>query len=79
MNDGISNLMEWLDLPEEQIWAMGTCTPATVIGETRKGVLEPGADADLVLWEKHDGKLRPWRTLNRNGTKATKPKLKTTL
>ncbi|HIA47865.1 MAG TPA: hypothetical protein EYN96_07825 [Candidatus Hydrogenedentes bacterium] len=62
MNDGISNLMEWLDLPEEQIWAMGTCTPATVIGETRKGVLEPGADADLVLWEKHDGKLRPLRT-----------------
>lgn len=62
MNEGIANLTEWLDLPDEEIWAMGTCNPARVIGATGKGVLESGADADLVLWEKQDGKFRPLRT-----------------
>ncbi len=62
MNTGMANLMTWLDLPEEQIWAMGTCNPASVIGAVDKGVLQPGADADLVLWGKCDGKLRPLQT-----------------
>jgi N-acetylglucosamine-6-phosphate deacetylase len=62
MNDGIANLMEWLDIPEEQIWAMGTRNHASVIGEAGKGLLEPGADADLVLWKKQAKRFQPLRT-----------------
>ena len=51
MNRGIANLLQWLDLPAEQVWAMGTRNPADVLGLTNKGRIEPGADADLVLWE----------------------------
>ncbi len=51
MDRGMANLQRWLNLPPERIWAMGTLNPARVLGLTRKGRLEPGADADLVLWE----------------------------
>ena len=51
MNRGIANLLAWLPLlPPEQVWAMGTLNPARITGLERKGRLEPGADADLVLW-----------------------------
>jgi N-acetylglucosamine-6-phosphate deacetylase len=30
---------------------MGTLNPARILGLTKKGRLEPGADADLVLWD----------------------------
>lgn len=50
MNVGIANLLQWLDLPAEQVWAMGTLNPATLLGLPTKGTLEPGCDADLVLW-----------------------------
>jgi len=59
MDRGMANLLRWLDLPPEQIWAMGTLNPARLLGLTRKGRLEPGADADLVLWEDD---LRPAQT-----------------
>lgn len=51
MNRGIANLLGWLKLPPEQVWAMGTLNPANLLGLSRKGRLEAGADADLVLWE----------------------------
>ncbi len=51
MDRGMANLLNWLKLPPEQIWAMGTLNPARILGLTKKGVLEPGADADLVLWD----------------------------
>ncbi|NLX20395.1 MAG: amidohydrolase family protein [Phycisphaerae bacterium] len=51
MNAGIANLIRWLDLSPAEIWAMGTLTPARIIGLSNKGAIEPGADADLVLWE----------------------------
>jgi N-acetylglucosamine-6-phosphate deacetylase len=51
MNRGMANLLRWLDLPSEQTWAMGTRNPARILGLTGKGRIEPGADADLVLWE----------------------------
>jgi N-acetylglucosamine-6-phosphate deacetylase len=51
MNRGIANLLEWLNLPPEQVWAMGTLNPAQLLGLDRKGRLDVGADADLVLWE----------------------------
>ena len=50
MNVGIANLHRWLRLPAEQVWALGTSSPAAVVGLGRKGSLEPGADADVVLW-----------------------------
>jgi len=59
MDRGMANLLRWLDLPPEQVWAMGTLNPARVLGLDRKGRLEPGADADLVLW---DNDLRPAHT-----------------
>ncbi len=51
MDRGMANLLRWLRLPPEQIWAMGTLNPARLLGLDRKGRIEVGADADLVLWE----------------------------
>ncbi len=51
MNRGIQNLLRWLKLPPEQVWAMGTSNPARILGLQQKGRIEVGADADLVLWE----------------------------
>ncbi len=59
MDRGMANLLQWLDLPPEQVWAMGTLNPARILGLEGKGRLEPGADADLVLW---NDDLRPART-----------------
>lgn len=59
MDRGMANLLRWLALPPEQTWAMGTRTPARILRLPDKGRLEPGADADLVLWEDD---LRPART-----------------
>jgi len=36
MNRGIANLSRWLDLPSEQIWAMGTANPARLLGLRHK-------------------------------------------
>ena len=62
MDRGINNLMRWLELPEEQVWAMGTSNPASVVELNYKGKFEAGFDADLVLWNKVDGQLKPLRT-----------------
>ena len=51
MDRGMANLLRWLDLPPEQIWAMGTLNPARLLGLPDKGHLDTGADADLVLWD----------------------------
>jgi N-acetylglucosamine-6-phosphate deacetylase len=59
MDRGMANLLAWLKLPPEQVWAMGTLNPARILSLARKGRLEPGADADLVLW--HDD-LTPAQT-----------------
>ncbi len=62
MDRGINNLLKWLDISAEQVWAMGTSNPARLLGLTDKGVIREGADADLVLWEQIDGQLRPVQT-----------------
>ena len=59
MNRGMENLLGWLDLPPEQVWAMGTMNPARAAGLGDCGILEVGARADLVLW---DDDLNPNRT-----------------
>ncbi len=60
MNVGIRNLLNWLDLPAEQVWAMGTLNPADLLGLTTKGRLQPGADADLVLWNEDLTPEKTW-------------------
>ncbi len=60
MNRGIANLLVWLDLPPEQIWAMGTLNPARLLSLGRKGRIEPGSDADLVLWSESLQPVRTW-------------------
>ena len=50
MNQGMANLLKWLERPEEEIWSLGTSSPARVLGLTDRGKLEPGMRADLVLW-----------------------------
>jgi N-acetylglucosamine-6-phosphate deacetylase len=60
MNVGMKNLLRWLDLPAEEIWAMGTLNPARLMGLANKGRIAPGADADLVLWDDHLCPLKTW-------------------
>lgn len=55
MNELVNNLRNWLDLPEHQIWAMATANPARLLGMTNRGRLQPGAIADLVLWDEKNG------------------------
>ena len=62
MDRGINNLLQWLDLPEVQVWAMATCNPARVLGLSSKGTLAEGTDADLVVWEEENGTYRPKQT-----------------
>jgi len=50
MNVGIANLLQWLDLPPEQVWSMGTLNPARLLGLNDVGTLRPGARADVVIW-----------------------------
>ncbi len=51
MNRGMDNLLRWLDLPEEQVWSMGTRSPAKVLRFAGRGHLVAGMAADVVLWE----------------------------
>lgn len=60
MDRGMANMLKWLNLPPEQVWAMGTLNPATLLGLPRKGRLEPGSDADLVLWDPDLTAARTW-------------------
>lgn len=57
MNRGMQNLLDWLELPADQVWAMGTLNPATLLGLSNKGRLEVGMDADVVLWDTTDTSL----------------------
>lgn len=60
MNQGMENLFRWLDLPPDQIWAMGTRNPAQAAGLTDRGSMTVGARADLVLWEEPFKPVRTW-------------------
>ena len=60
MNVGIAHLHQWLKLPAEQIWAMGTANPARLLGLATKGVLAPGADADVVVWNADFTPVHTW-------------------
>lgn len=60
MDKGMANLLRWLDLPAEQVWAMGTSNVARMLGMKHKGVICAGADADLVLWNDDLTVARTW-------------------
>lgn len=62
MDRGMTNLLTWLDLPEQQVWAMGSSNAARLLGLTGKGTLRVGADADLVLWDQTAARLCAVRT-----------------
>lgn len=51
MNKGMQNLLDWIDRPAAEVWAMGTANPARVLRLDDRGSLETGMRADLVLWE----------------------------
>ena len=63
MDVGMTNLLDWLDQPEADTWAMGTRSVAQRMGLTDLGDLTEGAAADLVLWDrKSTGQLQAERT-----------------
>jgi N-acetylglucosamine-6-phosphate deacetylase len=62
MDAGVNNMIEWMDQPIEQIWAMATTNPADVIGLSHKGRLEVGCDADLVFWDRIGERFVPTQT-----------------
>lgn len=63
MDEGVNNLMSWLDVPDEQIWAMGTSNPARLLNLKNKGKIEAGYDADLVFWKKEKQRYKVVCTL----------------
>ncbi|MFQ6111597.1 MAG: N-acetylglucosamine-6-phosphate deacetylase, partial [Nitrospinota bacterium] len=60
LHEGFVNLVGFLGLSPREVISTATSTPARVLGlEGRKGSLEPGADADLVVLRREDlGLLR---------------------
>lgn len=62
MNRGVANLRRWLDVPEQDVWAMATTSVAHRVGLAGKGDLVPGGDADLVLWDRDGDDLIANRT-----------------
>jgi N-acetylglucosamine-6-phosphate deacetylase len=62
MPEGIANLTAWLNLPAEQIWAMGTANPARLLNLPDRGHIAEGYDADLVLWDESGDVPRAART-----------------
>jgi len=50
MDQAVRNAMAFTSLPIEQVLPMATSVPAEAMGlKDKKGVLKPGADADLIL------------------------------
>ena len=49
MNQAVANVAEFTGCDRHEALAAATSTPARIIGETRRGCLDPGSIADLVL------------------------------
>lgn len=52
MDLGLNNLLSWLDIPKEQVFAMASSNPARILNLKTKGFIREGFDGDLVLWQK---------------------------
>lgn len=57
MDAAVSSLLAWLVQPEREAWAMATANPARIARLANQGTLCVGADADLVLWDRANGRL----------------------
>ena len=42
MNIGVTNLLRWLDIPEEQVWAMATSNVVDLMGWKDRGIVREG-------------------------------------
>lgn len=70
MNQGVAHLLNWLDVPEHDVWSMATLSVAQQLGLDQGsqgpaglGDLRVGAPADLVLWDQDEqGQLTANRT-----------------
>jgi len=60
MDAGIRNLDRWLELPSEQVWAMGTLNVAVLLGLKDLARMSAGAAADLVLWDEDLTARKTW-------------------
>jgi N-acetylglucosamine-6-phosphate deacetylase len=61
LNQMIPILIDQVGIPLVEAIRMASLTPARIIGVAdRKGTLEPGKDADLVIYE---ADFKPWRTM----------------
>ena len=49
LEQAVRNVMRWADWKLPESVRLATANPAKVIGETRKGILAAGADADIVV------------------------------
>jgi len=57
LDQALHNMLQWLDMPLEEVVGMVTLNPARAAGVAdRKGLLQTGYDADLALWD-HDLRL----------------------
>lgn len=59
MDRAVANLSRWLG-DDVSPWRMATSSAARVVGLGDRGVLEPGALADLVLWDDDDRPAATW-------------------
>jgi N-acetylglucosamine-6-phosphate deacetylase len=62
MNRAMTNLFRWLVQPPQHVWAMGTCNAASAVNLRGKGIMQLGADADVVLWNQEEGILQAAQT-----------------
>lgn len=69
MDAGVNNLLDFLNIPEPEIWALATKTPAAILGLPHKGSIQPGSDADFVIWDADETGYRVHQTWI-NGTLA---------
>ena len=60
LNQAVANLAEFTSCEPHEALAAATSTPAGIIGETRRGRLDPGSIADLAL---HDHDYRVHATI----------------
>ena len=60
LNQAVANMRAHTDLPLWAVVNMASRNPANAIGETRKGTLEPGKDADILLCDETFGVRRTY-------------------